>query len=385
MKNEFDEVIDRFETHSLKWDAYPADVLPLWVADMDFRAPLSVIKALESRIQHGIFGYESDFENLKQIFIQWAHEHYGWEIHREEILIIPGVVVGLNLVAQSLGRPGDGLLIQPPVYPPFFGVSQHAGMASIEAPLDVNPDGFYGINSEKFESAITPQTRFFILCNPHNPVGRVFSQDELKTIAEICIRRNITIISDEIHCDLIFDGRKHTPIASLDTEIAQRTITLMAPSKTFNIAGLKCSLMIIQNPDLMKQIEKGRKGVVGSPSVLSLEAAHAAYAGGEDWLAELISYLQGNRDFLVSYIKENIPQIRVSSPQGTYLAWLDCRDLGVDQNPTQFFLKNAKVALNDGCAFGTNGEGFTRLNFGCPRVILERALTRMNSAIHKLM
>jgi cystathionine beta-lyase len=287
----------------------------------------------------------------------------------------------LNLAVQSLGQSGDDLLIQPPVYPPFFGISHYASLSTVEAPLVSHPEGFYGIDFEKLELAISPQTRFFILCNPHNPVGRVFTRDELITIADICIRRNLLVVSDEIHCDLLFDGRNHTPIASLGAEIAERTITLMAPSKTFNIAGLKCSLMIVKNPELRKLIEKGRKGMLGSPSVLSMEAAQAAYAGGGDWLNGLIAYLQGNRDYLVTFIREEIPQIKVFAPEGTYLTWLDCRELGIDQNPFQFFLSRAKVALNDGCAFGTGGEGFVRLNFGCTRKTLEQALVRMKSAI----
>jgi len=381
MKNELDLVVNRLKTHSAKWDTYPPDVLPMWIADLDFKAPPSVLKILEEKINHGIFGYESDFLILKQVFAAWAKEHYSWDIREEEILFIPGVVTGLNLIAQSLGHPGESLIIQPPVYPPFFKVASYAQMQTIEADLVESADGFYAFDFQKLESAITPRTKLLILCSPHNPVGRVFSREELTMLADICIRKNLLIISDEIHCDLLFDGRRHIPIASLSEEIAQRTITLMAPSKTFNLAGLKCSFMIVKNPSLRSQIEEGRRGLVGCPSLLSMEAAYAAYADGFGWLQQLIVYLQENRDFLVSFLREEIPSIKIFPPQGTYLAWLDCRELGENCNPYEFFLEKAKIAFNDGRAFGSRGTGFVRMNFGCPRSTLEQALERMRKAV----
>ncbi len=381
MEYDFNQVVNRLNTHSIKWDAYPPDVLPMWIADMDLQAPPVVMQALEKRLQHGIFGYECDYWELRQVFTQWAEEHYAWRISEEDIVIIPGVVTGLNLAVQSLGQPGDGLLIQTPVYPPFFEIAPHAGMVTVESPLTAYADGYYGIDLEKLESAITPQTRFLILCNPHNPVGRVFSKNELAAIAEVCVRKNLIIISDEIHCDFLFDDRHHTPIASLGQQIAERTITLMAPSKTFNIAGLKCSFMIIQDAHLRSKIANGKNGLVGCPSVLSLEAAWAAYAQGADWLRQVLSYLQANRDFLVSFIRQEIPRIKVFSPEATYLAWLDCRDFADKVNPCEYFLNEAKIAFNDGKAFGTGGEGFIRMNFGCPRTVLKQALERMKKAV----
>jgi cysteine-S-conjugate beta-lyase len=384
MEYEFDQLIDRKNTHSIKWDAYPPDVLPMWIADMDFKAPPFILEQLHERINHGIFGYESDFLNLKQILVRWTMEHYHWEIKEEEIMIIPGVVTGLNLAAQSLGQPGEDLVIQTPVYPPFFGIGPNAQMEILESPLVESTNGFYKMDFEKLDSAITQKTRFLVLCNPHNPVGRVFTKEELSILAEICIRKNLIVISDEIHCDLVFDGRNHIPIASLRKEIAGRTITLMAPSKTFNIAGLKCSFMIIQDPGLRKCIEEGKRGLVGCPSAISMEAAFAAYSDGEEWMRQLIAYLQKNRDFLVSFIHSEIPQIKLFSPQATYLAWLDCRALGDELNPYEFFLSRAKIAFNDGSAFGKQGRGFIRLNFGCPMQTLEHALHRMKKSVIEL-
>jgi len=383
MAENFDEVHDRYNTQSVKWDVYPADVLPLWVADMDFKAPEAVLKILHERVNHGIFGYESDCGKLKDIFVQWAEKHYRWKVKQEEILLIPGVVTGLNLAAQSLTQPGDGVLIQPPVYPPFFGIARNANLVTVEAPLMLDSKYHYSIDFDKFEAAITPHTRLFILCNPHNPVGRVFTRSELQKAAEICLKHDLMMISDEIHCDLIYDGLKHTPLAALDQQISERTITLMSPSKTFNIAGLKCSMMIIQDADLLNRVEKGRRGVVGEPSILGLEAAYAAYAMGEKWLKNLLIYLKGNRDYTINYLKKNLPQIKMPTPEGTYLAWLDCRQLDLKPNPYEFFLSQAKVALNDGHAFGVGGEGFVRLNYGCPRKTLAEALDRINNAIKK--
>ena len=383
MSNIFDLIPDRHNTQSVKWDAYPSDVLPLWVADMDFRAPEAVLRILHERIDHGIFGYESEYRNLKEVFVIWTQNHYGWKIKPEEILFIPGVVTGLNLAVQVLTQPGDAVLIQLPVYPPFFVVSRNAHLVTAEAPLILDGDYHYSIDFGKFEEAITPQTRVFILCNPHNPVGRVFTRSELQKLAEICIKNALMVISDEIHCDLIYDDRTHLPLAGLNQQISDRTITLMAPSKTFNLAGLKCSMMIIQNPELLKRIENGRRGLVGEPSLIGLEAARAAYALGEDWLIELLAYLKSNRDFILNFLKNDLPQIGMPNPEGTYLAWLDCRRLDLKPNPYEFFLSQAKVALNDGHSFGVGGDGFVRLNFGCPRKTLVEALERMKDAIKK--
>ena len=385
MPSLFDRVIDRNNTHSLKWDAYPNGVLPLWVADMDFQAPEPVLRALRNRVDHGIFGYESQFNELRDTVVNWTWQHYHWKINPQDILFVPGVVTSLNLAAQALASPGAGVIIQPPVYPPFFSVAKNAQLEINQAPLSHDENLNYYIDFIEFEKSIGENTKLFILCNPHNPVGRVFKQDELTKIAELCIKHKLIILSDEIHCDLVYEGHHHIPFASLNEEIAQCTITFIAPSKTFNLAGLKCSIIISQNTELRKQIEQKRCGLVGDPGTLSLIAALAAFQYGQPWLDELLQYLQGNRDWLCKYLQNNLPSINMPPIEGTYLAWLDCHLLNLKPNPYDFFLQNAKVALNNGPTFGSGGEGFVRLNFGCPREILEEALLRMTTAIEQVL
>lgn len=383
MLTDFDTVHNRRNTNSVKWDAYPSDVLPLWVADMDFRTPDPILRAMHDRIAQGIFGYESDLKQLRNTFVDWVYKRYHWKILAEEILFVPGVVTGLNLAVRALTQDGDAVIIQPPVYPPFFDVADSTGLTLQQAPLSVDGHLNYQMDFGNLKNSITAQSKIFILCNPHNPVGRVFRRDELLELAEICLKSHLIILSDEIHCDLIYQGQKHIPIAALDEEIAPNTMTFMAPSKTFNIAGLKCSMIIVQNPDLRKKIEQARVGLVCEPTLLALSAALAAYGECAEWLNDLINYLQSNQDFLFQYTAENIPQIQMPQPQGTYLAWLQCRDLHLKPNPYEFFLKKAKVALNNGESFGPDCKDFVRLNFGCPRSILVEALNRMKNSLYQ--
>ena len=311
-------------------------------------------------------------------------ERYHWQIEPEDILFIPGVVTALNLAchAVKLSQGADsGLLIQPPVYPPILQAAGKTGVQYQEAPLAMESDGQYAVDWQAFSAAFTPDTRMFLLCNPHNPTGRVFRQDELEHMAELCLKSNVLICSDEIHCDLVYQGQRHIPIASLDPEIAHRTITLMAPSKTFNLAGLASSFAIIQDAELRKQYLSATQGLIGWVNLMGLVAAEAAYREGQAWLDQLLDYLQANRDFLFQYVNRELPGIRMASPEGTYLAWLDCRQAEIGGNPYGFFLKQARVALNDGATFGPGGEGFVRLNFGCPRPILVQALERMKQAL----
>lgn len=387
----FDAVLERRDSDCLKWRLYDEDVLPLWVADMDFRSPEAVIRALGERVEHGVFGYPEGILNdprelcgLRTLLIERMAERYHWQIQPEDILFIPGVVTAFNLAchAVKLSQGADsGLLIQPPVYPPILQAAGKTGLQSQEAPLAMGSDGQYAVDWQAFSAAFTSGTRMFLLCNPHNPTGRVFRQDELERMAELCLKNNVLICSDEIHCDLVYQGQRHFPIASLDPEIARRTITLMAPSKTFNLAGLASSFAIIQNADLRKQYLSATQGLVGWVNLMGLVAAEAAYREGQAWLDQLLVYLQANRDFLFQYINRELPGINMASPEGTYLAWLDCRQAGIEGNPYHFFLKQARVALNDGATFGPGGEGFVRLNFGCPRPILVQALERMKQAL----
>ncbi len=381
MPTNFDDVIDRRGTSSLKWGKYPPDVLPLWVADMDFQAAEPIRREMNDLVTRGIFGYECEPNNLRETFVEWAFKRYQWKIQESEILFFPGVVTALNLSVRALATDNDGIIIQPPVYPPFFNVASNTDLNLQFNPLIADKYLNYQMDFDGLKKTITSQSRVFILCNPHNPVGRVFHRQELERLAEICLSNNLVLLSDEIHCDLIYEGHNHVPIAALNEEIANRTVTFMAPSKTFNIAGLKCSLAIVKNHEIRKRIEQTRENLVSTPTLLSMTAAKAAYQKCEGWLADLINYLSANRDFLFQFLKKNIPQIQFTPLQGTYLAWLQCSQLDLKPNPYDFFLNKAKVALNDGRMFGPEGEGFVRLNFGCPRSLLKNALDRMKESI----
>lgn len=382
MTYNFDEFPDRTSTNSFKWHFFEPDVLPMWVADMDFLCPPAVRQAVLQRAEHGIFGYPGDPQELHALIAERMMHRYGWQILPEDVLLLPGVIVGFNLACQAVGKPGDVVLYQTPVYMPFLEVAKNAQMVDQRVPLAQDADGRYSIDFEAFESAITPNTRVFILCNPHNPVGRVFEQKELEQLAEICLRHNLLICSDEIHSDLVFSGHRHIPIASLSPEVGQNSITLIAPSKTFNIAGLQCSAAVIPNPELRQQFQAAKRGLVSWVNLMGLEAGIAAYREGDAWLSELMTYLEGNRDYLMEFLNKNMPEIRMVKPEGTYLAWLDCRE-AVSGNAAEFFLKQARVGMNDGAAFGAEGEGFVRLNFGCPRSMLSEALERMKDALQK--
>jgi cysteine-S-conjugate beta-lyase len=382
MSYNFDDLPDRKSTESIKWHYFDQDVLPMWVADMDFVSPEPVVRALRERIEHGVFGYPCDMPELIQVVVDRMAYLYGWQVLPEQVVLIPGIVTGFNLVAHAMATAGEGVLIQTPVYPPFLSAPPSAGLLRQEMELTRGPDGCYNIDYDAFEAAITDQTRLFILCNPHNPVGRVFRADELERMAEICLRHNILICSDEIHCDLIFSGQRHVPIASLQPEIAQNSLTLIAPSKTFNIAGLSCSAAIIPNSRLREKLQNARHGLVGGVNLLGQVAGLAAYRDGQPWLDELLVYLEANRDFLFNFVTNELPGIQMAKPEGTYLAWLDCRQAGITgSSPCEFFIKNARVAMNDGASFGRGGEGFVRLNFGCPRSMLAEALQRMKKAL----
>jgi len=382
MNYDFDRVIDRSSTESAKWRRYGNDVLPLWVADMDFVVPEPVIRALRERVEFGVFGYPTEVPGLRPVLVERLKHLYGWQVEPEALILLPGVVTGFNLAIRAVTSAGDGVLAQTPVYYPILHAPGNANCILDEMELSRQSDGSYSIDFDRFEAAITKQTRIFVLCNPHNPVGRVFRREELERMAEICLRHELVICSDEIHCDLIFPGHAHLPIASLAPELGQRTITLMAPSKTYNLAGLQCSFAIIENPELRKQYLAHRAGLVPWVNVLGQAAALAAYRDGQPWLEELLGYLAANRDFLYAYVATNFPGITMHKPEGTYLAWLDCRQAGIHGNPHKFFLEKAKVAMNDGAPFGRGGEGFVRLNFGCPRATLEEALDRMKGALY---
>lgn len=380
MRYDFDTCLDRRATESDKWNKYPADVLPLWVADMDFVSPEPVRQALLERVQQGVYGYGRDLPILRELIAARLAERYDWRILPEDILFLPGVIRGFNMAIHALAEPNGGVFVQTPVYPPMLLAPRQAGQQRQEAELKLTPDGVYGVDWEAFETALTPETRLFLLCNPHNPVGRVFRREELARMAETCLRRGITICSDEIHADLLYSGQTHMPIASLDPEIARQTITLMAPSKTFNIAGLDCSFAIIPNPELRKRYQHASRGLVSGVNIMGWTAAIAAYRDGQEWLTQVLAYLEANRDYLFDFARSELPGIKMVKPEATYLAWLDCRAAGLD-DPYQFFLQKARVALNDGKTFGQGGKGFARLNFACSRATLKDALERIRDVL----
>ncbi|MCX6035051.1 MAG: PatB family C-S lyase [Chloroflexi bacterium] len=392
MTHDFDRVIDRRGTNSAKWKHYGADVLPLWVADMDFPAPEPVQEALRRAVEHGIFGYEFPTKELRETVAVRMDTLYGWQVSPEMVVATPGVIAGFNAAARTVCTAGQGILVQPPVYPPFLSVHKNAALVRQDAPLRMTTEGAnlrYGVDFDVFERAVNSgdaQTGMFLLCNPHNPTGKVFSRQDLLRMAEVCLKNDTVICSDEIHSELCLGGAQHIPLAILSSEIADQTITLVAPSKTFNVAGLYCAFAIIPNPDLLRRYKKTTEQMSMHLSSLGLAAAQSAFSGAcDDWLAALRVYLTGNRDFLVEYVKREFSGIRITVPEATYLTWLDCNELvrsgRIHGTPHEFFLKQAKVALNEGKEFGSGGEGFVRLNFGCPRKTLEDALERMKTAL----
>ena len=400
MPHDFDRLIDRRASNSAKWKFYAQDVLPLWVADMDFAAPEPVQAALQRAVQHGIFGYEIPTLELRDTVAARMEKLYGWQVSPEMVVAIPGVIAGFNAAARMLCTAGQGILVQPPVYPPFLSVHKNAALVRQDAPLTLTAEGSalrYGVDFDVFERALNSggaHTSMFMLCNPHNPTGQAYSRADLLRMAELCRRNDTFICSDEIHSELLLggpststrEGVRHFPIASLDPEIATCTITLIAPSKTFNVAGLLCAFAILPNQELLKVYKQTLEQMALHVSSLGLEVAQAAFSGDcDDWLRALLVYLTGNRDFLEAYVKREFNGIRITHPEATYLAWLDCHELvrsgRFNGTPHEFFLKQAKVALNDGKEFGFGGEGFVRLNFGCPRKTLEEALERMKAAL----
>jgi cysteine-S-conjugate beta-lyase len=378
----FDQPIDRRSSDSIKWRHYGDDVIPLWVADLDFRSPEPVIAALAERVAHGVFGYSIEPPELRPLIVDRLHRLYGWSIKPEWIVFLPGVVSGFNLACRAVTRPGEKLLFQTPVYPPIVTAHRHHDLEPAPMELTRGSDGYYSIDMEQFEQAIQPGTRLFILCNPHNPVGRCFTRTELFQMAEICLRHDVLICSDEIHCDLVYPEASHIPIASLSPEISAKSISLMAPSKTFNVAGLHCAYAIIEDDELRGRYRQAAAHLVSEPDLLSYAAAVAAYSGGGPWLEELLAYLQANRDHVVRHVRQRLPDVGIGVPEGTYLAWLDCRSL-VPQigDPFRFFLEQARVALGSGKGFGAGGDGFVRLNFGCTRATLETGLERMAAGL----
>jgi cystathionine beta-lyase len=382
MKYNFDEVIDRAESDSIKWHYYASDVLPLWVADMDFRSPEAVSRTIIERAQHDVFGYPMEVEGLSEAIMAWLEHRFNWRVKKEDLIFLPGVVVGFNLVTQALVEPGQNFAYQMPVYMPFLEVAKNGEIEERTTQLECDAEGRYSLDWDLFESSLDERSKMYLLCSPHNPVGRVWQRWELERMVEICLRKGLTICSDEIHADLVYQPNCHIPIASIDPEVAQKTVTLLAPSKTFNIPGLGFSYAVVPNVEIRKRIVQAQRGLVSHPNLLGMVGAVAAYREGEDWLEQLLVYLRGNRDFLCDWLARELPEVKCWAPEGTYLAWLDCRGVGTgEKSAMKFILERGKVALSDGAAFGKGGDGYVRLNFGCPRTTLVEGLRRIKNAL----
>ncbi|WP_425447038.1 MalY/PatB family protein [Dethiothermospora halolimnae] len=390
MKYNFDEVVDRMGTNSIKWDGMDRvysrdDILPLWVADMDFKAPKPVIDALIDRAKHGIYGYSFRPDSYYEAIVDWIHKRHGWKIEKDWIEFSPGIVPAINIAVMTYTEPGDKIIVQNPVYYPFFSAVENNNRELLYNQLRLK-DGKYFIDFDDLEKKIKSGAKMLILCSPSNPTGRVWTKDELERLGKLCTDNNVLIVSDEIHSDIVYKEHKHIPIASISRELLNNTITCMAPSKTFNIAGLSTSEIIIPNKKLRKKFNKEIERIhVGMTNVFGIEALEAAYREGEEWLDQLLIYLQENVDFIKEYIANNIPKIEVVDPEGTYLIWLDCRGLGMNNRQLKrFMIEEAKVGLNDGPVFRQGGEGFQRINIGCPRSILKEGLERIEKAVKKL-
>lgn len=374
----FDKIIDRSNKGSLKWEKYAGqDILPMWVADMDFPAAQAISNVIKEEADHGIYGYAIPTMELRQTIVDRLAYTYNWRIRKDDIVFLPGVVCALNLACRATGEPGDEVLTTTPIYPPFMSAPGFSDRVARGIKLK-ETDQRWEMDFEAIEEAINEKSSLFLLCNPHNPVGRVYSKEELQQLADLCLKNDITICSDEIHCDLVLDkDLTHYPMASLSDEIAQNTITLMAPSKTFNLPGLACSFAVIQNPALRLKFQKKMRGIVPDVNSMGLLACQAAYDKGEEWRLDLIDYLKENSQVIDNFLAENCPQIKMAPAEATYLAWLDVSALGLDK-PAQHF-ENHGIGLSDGKAFGL--EGYLRLNFACPRSILMDGLERFLNAV----
>ena len=385
----FDEIINREGTDCIKYDWRSevfgkSDVIPMWVADMDFRTPSFITDAISERLKHEILGYSFRPESYFNAFISWVSAHHGWAIRREWIEFSPGVVPALNMCTLAYSNAGEEIIIQPPVYTPFHGAVKDHGRKLVFNNLKETAGGWV-MDFDGLRKVITPSTRMIVISNPHNPVGRAWKQAELSELVDICHSKGIVILSDEIHSDLALPGNVHVPVASVSERAAAITVTCMAPSKTFNLAGLSTSSMIIADERLR---EKYRKVLVGLHlhlgNIFGNIASEAAYAHGSEWLSEMIRYIQGNVDLVIAYCEEHLPLIKPVKPEATYMMWLDCRQMGMSgKDLHRFFIDRAGVGMNEGSAFGPGGEGFMRINLACPRSLVEKALKQIDRAVNE--
>lgn len=387
MAYNFDLVLNRRNPDNLnKWTWYPKGVLPMWVADMDFQSPKPILDALHKAVDHGVLGYELPPKSLKEIVAARMNRLYRWKVKPDSVVTVTGIVSGFSVAARAFGTPKKGVMVQTPVYNEFHEIKHNVGIPQVNAPFIKRVNGnilSYEIDWDIFEKQAT-KAGMFLLCNPHNPLGVIFSRKDLLRMAEICIKNNVLIVSDEIHSELLLGDNEFTPMATLSSEIAKHTITLIAPSKTFNVPGLFCGFAIVPNNELRDRYAKEVDHLRLHVSSMGLFAARTAFGGQCDgWLKELRRYLTANRDFLMDYVTEYMPDVRLTVPDATYLAWLDFSAYKLKKSPYDFFLKKAKVALSDGKIFGKGSEEYVRLNFGCPRSTLEQGLERMKKSLYR--
>ncbi|MDQ0208215.1 MalY/PatB family protein [Alkalicoccobacillus murimartini] len=383
----FDEVIDRKGTNSLKWDGVEtrygaSDLLPLWVADMDFKAPQPVLDALTKRVQQGVFGYITPSSSVNESIVNWASRRYDWEIHSNSIVHTVGIVPTISNLVKAFINPGDEVIIQTPVYYPFYDVIKQNDRTILRNPLLQDENGQFKMDLTQLEESISEKTKMLVFCHPHNPGGRVWTIQELEDLAAICKKYDLLVVSDEIHADLLFDGYKHVPFASINEDMADRTFTCLAPTKTFNLAGIIASYIVVENKKLRLDLRRYLESTfMNSPNAFAGIATEVAYNEGEEWLQELMQYVQHNYQFTVDFIQTHMPKVKVVKPQGTYLLWLDFSEIPLTADERkQWLVEEAKVALNHGAMFGDEGENFERLNLACPRETLQKGLDQIKHA-----
>lgn len=384
----FDEIIKRKNTESIKYDGMKPlfgsdDLLPLWVADMDFRTADFITDAIKKRIEHGVFGYTLKNKEYYQTIQEWLKRKHGWTVETEWLRFIPGIVTGLAYAIDCFTSPGDGVLIQTPVYPPFMFVPKKMGRKVVENRL-INTGTRYEMDFEDLDKNLE-QVKMMVLCSPHNPGGAIWSKEDLRQVASLCAKHGVLLVSDEIHAEMAYDGYKHYPLPMAIEGIDCKSITFMSPSKTFNIAGLISSYAIVPDQELRKQFYQWVEARhLDNGSLLSYTATKAAYKEGDAWLKEMLHYVQGNVAYVTQYLEQNIPQIKSHVPEASFLMWLDCRGLKMSHEELKdLFYKKAKLALNDGESFGSGGTGFFRLNVGCPRAVLAEAMKKLNETLSK--
>ena len=389
MKYDFDEIVPRKDTDCVKYDNVKEifgtdDIIPMWVADMDWKTPPFIIDAMRKQLDHGVLGYSILSNRWKPAILSWASRHYGWEVKPEEIAFVGGIVPAIAFALQCFTKADDKVLIQPPVYHPYHNVTIELGRTLVTNPLKL-VNGQLEIDFEDFEEKVK-ECKLFLLCNPHNPCGRVWSKEELQRMCDICVKNNVLVISDEIHCDMTLKGYKHTPFATVGEDAKNNSITFMAASKTFNIAGLKSSYHIIQNEEIRNQYNEFlRKSELDSAHILATLPVAVAYEEGDEWLEQMLEYVDANIDYMEEYLKRYMPKLGMIRPQASYLVFLDARGLGMPHDKmVEFFIREAKVGMNDGAMFGQGGEGFMRMNLGCPRATLKQALDRIKAAYDRI-